>query len=52
MSSWQTVSLSQAEINHIHHLSSGVLSDYEIIRLDITVDEASLVEVFETCQHL
>lgn len=52
MSPRQTVSLSQTKINDVNHLCSGVLAHDEVVRLDVTVDEAPLVEVLKASEHL
>ena len=48
----QPVPFGEAEIDDVHHFGLGVLADDEVVGLDVSVDEAALVEVLEAREHL
>lgn len=46
------VTLGQSKVKDEDAIGSLVESDAEVIRLDVTVDEMTIVDVFDTCDHL
>ena len=52
MCSWETIPLRKTEVYDVNILSLRVLANDKIIWLDITMNEASLVKVFQSSQYL
>ena len=51
-SSWVLVALSQAKIDDVDHMLLLAYSDQKVIRFDVSMEEATLVDELNALQHL
>jgi hypothetical protein len=46
------ISLRQAKVNNVQGLIEGAFVDQKVVRLDVTMDKAAIVYIFNSVQHL